>query len=132
MAVHRREGSKTARVRARVAIACLVALHSIAPGEALAHGDTIRVAFSGVRPERLVVVAGTTVHFHNANASGSPVTVVIGEGESRVESPVLGRAEGWHHTFDTPGEYRFHVKEYPSREGVVVVAPAPDSDDGSS
>lgn len=100
---------------------------TVAAGPALAHGDTIRVSYSAVRPGRLVVAPGTTVHFHNANSSGAPCTVVIGDGDDAVESPPLGRAEGWHYTFESPGEYRFHVKEYPSRTGVVVVAAAPAS-----
>jgi plastocyanin len=98
---------------------------TVAAGLALAHGDTIRVSYSAVRPGRLVVATGTTVHFHNANSSGAPCTVVIGDGDEAVESPPLGRAEGWHYTFESPGEYRFHLKEYPSRTGVVVVAAPP-------
>jgi plastocyanin len=91
-------------------------------GPVYAHGDTIRVSYSAVRPARLVVEAGTTVHFHNANASGAPCTVVFDDGSTT--SPPLGRAEGWHHTFEAPGEYPFHLEEYPSRTGrVVVVAP---------
>lgn len=93
------------------------------PPSGLAHGDTVRVSYASVKPERLVVKVGTTVHFHNANASGAPCTIVFSDGTTK--SPALGRAEGWHHTFDQPGEYDFELVEYPSRKGVVVVvAPA--------
>ena len=57
----------------RVAIGTLCSLTLLANTErALAHGDTIRLSYARVQPERLVVVAGTTVHFHNANQSGAP------------------------------------------------------------
>jgi len=90
-----------------------------APPAAFAHGDTVRVGYGSIRPERLVVVVGTTVHFHNANASGATCTVVF-DGDA-VRSPALGRAEGWHHTFETPGEFHFQLAEMPSRQGVIVV-----------
>ncbi len=101
-------------------LACLTGIAlCTAPALVLAHGDTVRVAYSSVRPARLVVKAGTTVHFHNANASGAPCTIVFGD--EATQSPMLGRAEGWHHTFDSPGEYAFHLSEYPSQKGVIVV-----------
>ena len=94
-------------------------------GYALAHGDTIRVSYARVQPERLVVIAGTTVHFHNANQSGAPCTVVIGEGEAK--RPALGRADGWHYTFETAGTFSFFIEEFPSRSGTVIVSPGPKS-----
>jgi plastocyanin len=101
-------------------VAIVLCVH---PSFAMAHGDTVRVSYASVAPERLVVKVGTTVHFHNANASGAPCTIVFADGTTK--SPALGRAEGWHHTFDEPGEYDFQLAEYPSRKGVVVVvAPA--------
>jgi len=89
-------------------------------GEAVAHGDTIKVSYAAVRPEKLIIKAGTTVHFHNANASPKVCTIVFDEGG--LESPALARAEGWHYTFEKPGQYTFHLKELPSRTGVIVVA----------
>jgi plastocyanin len=108
-----------------LAFAAAIGLLALAAGHAVAHGDTIRVSYAAVRPERLVIGAGTTVHFHNANSSGAPVTIVLGAGDAAVRSPVLGRAEGWHHTFDLAGEHPFHVAESPSRTGLVVVVTAP-------
>lgn len=86
---------------------------------AKAHGSTIRVAWSGIQPRTLTVRAGTEVHFHNANSSGSPCTVVSEDGS--FESPTLGRAEGWHHIFAEPGTFAFHLKEQAGATGVVVV-----------
>jgi plastocyanin len=36
-------------------------------------------------------------------------------------SPTLGRAEGWHHTFETPGRFDYHLSEQPSAKGRIVV-----------
>lgn len=113
--------SRLRRAAGLFALATCVGLGS--PHPAVAHGNTIRVSYRGVKPVRLVVVAGTTVHFHNANSSGAVCTVVI-DGDI-AESPPLSRSEGWHFTFDSPGEYHFFVKEYPSRTGEVVVVAAP-------
>lgn len=88
---------------------------------ALAHGPTVRVSYSGITPPRLVVAVGTTVHFHNANSGGGVCTVVTEGGAW--ESPPLGRSEGWHHTFEEPGTFEFHVKEFSSAKGTLVVAP---------
>ena len=92
---------------------------------ALAHGDTIRLSYARVQPERLVVVAGTTVHFHNANQSGAPCTVIVEE--AKAQSPVLGRAEGWHYTFANAGRFSFFIEQFPSRSGKVIVTPDPKS-----
>ena len=92
---------------------------------ALAHGDTIRLSYARVQPERLVVFAGTTVHFHNANQSGAPCTVIVEE--AKAQSPVLGRAEGWHYTFENAGTFSFFVEQFPSRSGKVIVTPDPKS-----
>ena len=113
----------TAFLRPLVLATVLAACLPLAASTAQAHGDTIRLSYAAVRPERLTVPAGTTVHFENANASGSPITVVVGDGVAR--SPVLGRAEGWHYTFESPGEHRFVVEEAPSRTGVVIVLTPP-------
>lgn len=112
-------------VRGRLGLSALLGLALLVGGAppVQAHGDTVRVSYRAVQPKRLVVEAGTTVHFHNANSSGAVCTVVFDD--ALAESPPLGRAEGWHHTFDTPGEFRFVVKEYPSRTGLIVVIARP-------
>ena len=92
-----------------------------ATSAALAHGPTVRVAYSGVRPSTLSIEAGSTVHFVNSNASGGICTVVAEDGS--FESPPMGRSEGWHYTFEEPGTYRFRVKEMSGKSGTIVVAP---------
>jgi plastocyanin len=94
-----------------------VLLGAAAP--ALAHGPTVRVAWAGVQPPALTVEAGATVHFHNANSGAGACTLVADDGAFR--SPPLARGEGWHHTFATAGRFAFHVEEYPSARGEVVV-----------
>lgn len=100
----------------RLACAALLLLWA---GPASAHGPTVRVAWSGLKPATLTVRAGTTVHFHNANSSGSPSTVVADDGS--FSSPTLGRAEGWHYTFEAPGSFDYHLSEQPSAKGRIVV-----------
>jgi len=100
----------------RLACAALLLLWA---GPATAHGPTVRVAWSGLQPPALTVRAGTTVHFHNANSSGSPCTVVADDGS--FTGPTLGRAEGWHRTFETPGRFDYHLSEQPSAKGRIVV-----------
>lgn len=109
-----------------VAIGALFSLALLADTErALAHGDTIRLSYARIQPERLVVVEGTTVHFHNANQSGAPCTVIVEEPKAR--SPILGRAEGWHYTFARAGSFSFFIEQFPSRGGKVIVTPDPKS-----
>ena len=68
--------------------------------------------------------AGATVHFMNANASGALCTLVADDGS--LEGPAMTRAEGWHHTFEVPGTYRFHIKEMSGKTGTIVVGPRPE------
>jgi plastocyanin len=89
-------------------------------GVALAHGPTVSVSYSAVRPSSLAIAAGATVHFRNANGGGGPCTLFALDGS--FESPVITRSEGWHHTFDKPGRYAFRVKEMPHIEGLILVA----------
>jgi len=89
------------------------------PATARAHGPSVRVGYSGVRPAMLAIAAGTTVHFQNANSGDGPCTVVADDGSFR--SPTLARGEGWHHEFNEPGRHSFHIAEYGGVTGVIVV-----------
>ncbi len=102
------------------AIGTLAILLGVAP-QARGHGPTIRVSYSGVRPKQLAIPAGTTVHFKNANSGPGACTVVADDGS--FTSPPITRSEGWHYEFAEPGSYSFHVKEYDSARGVVLVGP---------
>jgi len=108
-------------------VGCLL-LGALCAPAASAHGPTVKVAYGGVKPTALTIRVGDTVHFHNHNASGSPCTVAARDGS--FESPTLGRGEGWHHTFETPGRFPFVVREFPSAAGAIVVVPA-DGDAGT-
>ena len=101
----------------------MLTLAAWVPFSADAHGPTVRVAYSGVRPRVVSIEAGTTVHFQNANASGAVCTIVADDGS--FESPPLSRAEGWHYTFDKPGSHAFHLKELAKSAGKIVVGPRP-------
>lgn len=100
---------------------------------ALAHGPTCAVSSTTVRPARLVVEVGDTVHFRNANSSGTPVTLLFEEApaaarpsaDEPLRSPTMGRAGDWHYTFEVAGEYRFVVEGLSAR-GAVTVVPASD------
>ncbi len=107
---------KASRLLLAAAGAALLVAVATAAG---AHGPTVKVSYSGVRPERLVVTTGSTVHFHNDNVGGGPCTVV-GEGEA-FESPTLAPREGWHFTFESAGTYAFRIKELSGVAGTIVV-----------
>lgn len=98
-------------------LALAVALAAAPP--AAAHGPTVRVSWSAVKPTKLTIRVGDTVHFINANASGSPCTVVADDGS--FESPTLGRAEGWHYTFEKAGTFSYQIQEMSNSRGTVVV-----------
>lgn len=123
----RRRSEHARRRRPRYGIAVglvLAALLGPLATAARAHGPTVRVGYSGVRPSQIAIEAGTTVHFHNANSGDGICTVVADDGS--FESPPLARGEGWHHEFTRPGRYAFHVKEYSSAAGVILVGESAD------
>lgn len=98
----------------------LLAAALVVPVASAAHGPTVALSYQSVRPATLTVRAGDTVHFRNANTGAGACTVVGDDGA--FESPTLGRAEGWHHTFEEPGVYGFALRESPSARGRIVVA----------
>ena len=89
---------------------------------ASAHGPTVQLSYGRVSPERLVIRAGETVHFHNRSTTARTYTV-RGEDDA-FTSPPLARGEGWHHEFPEPGSFAFVISEFPDMKGRVVVAPA--------
>lgn len=101
--------------------ACLLALllGLLLAGPALAHGPTIDVAYSGVRPRQLVVRVGDTVHFRNRNLGVGNCTLMTEEGEFGV--PPLPKGGDHHFTAETPGQIDFFVKEFPRARGTLIV-----------
>lgn len=102
-----------------LAILAFAFVPAAAPTAALAHGPTVQVSPSGVRPSQLAILAGDTVHFYNASSGGSVCTIAAEDGS--FESPPLQRAEGWHHTFDEEGVYAFTLLESSAVRGTIVV-----------
>ena len=101
----------------------LAAFVALAAARAGAHGPTVEVAFSQLRPKLLMIAAGDTVHFRPAG--GSPISLTVVSDDGQLESPTLGAA-GWHHTFETPGDFGFHLKENSaSRVRILVGEPRP-------
>lgn len=120
-------------LRTKPTRATAVAIALLAAPLAWAHGPTMQVSASSVRPAALVVEAGQTVHFRNTNRSSVPVVLrfeqapaeaLPAEGEP-LRSPAMGRAGDWHYTFEAVGEYRFVVEGFSAR-GSIQVVPASD------
>jgi len=91
----------------------------LATPAARAHGPSLDVSFSAFRPRQLTIAAGDTVHFRRAPGSDLPLTVAADDGS--FESPTLGRAEGWHHTFDEPGDFSIHLLENTATRARILV-----------
>jgi plastocyanin len=108
-------------------LALAVAGLLLAAGAARAHGPSVEASFSGLRPKLVTIAAGDTVHFRRAGGSQLALTLVSDAG--LFEGRVLD-AEGWHYTFETPGDYSFHLKENPSaRVRILVGPPRPEAPD---
>jgi len=110
--------------------AALVVGLGLAAVAARAHGPSVDASFSGFRPKHLTIAAGDTVHFRNAGGSDLALTIVADDGS--LESPTLPRAEGWHHTFDSPGDFVFHLKENTATKVRILVGEPrpPEAGDG--
>ena len=85
---------------------------------ALAHGPSVQLSYGRVSPLELTIRVGDTVHFRNANPGFGACTIV---GEA-LQGPTLAPGEGWHHTFEEPGVFPYHLKEYTSSKGRILVA----------
>lgn len=102
--------------RALPRLALIAAL--LVASTALAHGPTVHVSVGRVKPVQIAVAAGTTIHFHYRASSGT-CTLVADDGS--FESPTLAPGEGWHHAFETPGSFPYHVRENSAAKGTVLV-----------
>ena len=84
---------------------------------AFAHGPTVRVGYSGVRPPSVAVEVGGTVHFHN---EGATQVQVVGD-DGSFTSPALAGSTGWHHTFEQAGVFPYRVDPSNSATGKIIV-----------
>ena len=107
------------RIAAWAGVAVCLAASTLAL-DARAHGPTVKLSYSRVTPERLVIRAGQTVHFHNASRTARTFTLRAEDGS--IESPPLPRGEGWHHTFEEPGTFVFTAVERERLRCTIVVA----------
>jgi plastocyanin len=92
-------------------------------GVAHAHGPTIEISHSEMRPALLNLFAGTTVHFQNTVEM--PGGHVVVDTEGRIESPALEHpGDDWHYTFEEEGVYEIFVRQHPDAKARIVVVPA--------
>jgi plastocyanin len=110
--------------RTLATFAVLTGLLVAAP--APAHGVTVEVGHNRLSPAEVTVAVGQVVHFQNLDEMPGGHTIVADDGS--FASPGLAKGEGWHHTFEKPGVYPYHIKEHPTATGkVIVVEKLPES-----
>jgi plastocyanin len=78
----------------------------------------VRIEDFAFSPANIVVDVGTTITW--TNYDGAAHTVTSDEG-GVLDSPLFGKNKTFSHTFDTPGEYRYHCQPHPNMQGLVTV-----------
>ncbi len=100
----------------------LIGVLMLAAGTARAHGPTIEITHSEMKPALLNLFVGTTVHF--ANKVAMPGGHVVVDTEGRLESPPLEKpGDGWHYTFEEPGTYEVFLRQHPKARARINVVP---------
>ncbi len=90
--------------------------------EAVAHGPTVEISHTEMKPPLLNLFVGTTVHFNNTVAM--PGGHVVVDESGTLESPPLEKpGDGWHYTFDTPGTFEIYIEAHPKTRMRIVVVP---------
>lgn len=100
----------------------LLAVSSLLALPAQAHGPTIEISHSEMKPPLLNLFVGTTVHFSNTVAMPGG-HVVVDEGGTLESPPLEKPGDGWHYTFEEPGTYNVFVKQHPMAKAKIVVIP---------
>ena len=91
-------------------------------GVASAHGPTIEISHSELKPKLLNLYVGSTVHFQNTvNMPGGHV--IVDEGETLESPPLEKPGDGWHYTFEEEGTYEIFVRQHPKAKARIVVVP---------
>jgi plastocyanin len=95
------------------------------PGDASAHGPTIKIGHDELKPSLLNLFVGTTVHFSNTvEMPGGHVLVIDVDESGTIESPALEKpGDGWHYTFDREGTFEIYIKQHPTAKARIVVVP---------
>jgi plastocyanin len=88
---------------------------------AVAGVTQVRMENFAFTPANIVIDAGTTVTWTNYDSVAHTVT---SDGGGVLGSPLLGKNKTFSHTFDKPGEYRYHCTPHPNMQGLVTVRPA--------
>jgi plastocyanin len=78
----------------------------------------VRIENFAFAPANIVVDVGTTVTWTNDDVV--PHTVTSDDGDE-LDSELLNPGDTFSHTFDTPGEYRYHCTPHPNMQGLVTV-----------
>ncbi len=90
-----------------------------------AHGPTIKITHSEMKPPLLNLFAGQTVHFENTVSM--PGGHVVIDASGAIESPPLEKpGDGWHYTFEETGTYELRLKQHPKTTAKIVVVPKKD------
>lgn len=116
--------ASVARMACRARFA-LIATLLLVSGAASAHGPTIAITHSEMKPPLLNLFVGTTVHFDNKVVMPGG-HVVVDEGGTLESPPLEKPGDGWHYTFDEPGTYHVFVKQHPKARAKIVVIPKKD------
>jgi plastocyanin len=107
------------------ALGTLAAALCLVAGAAEAHGPTIEITHSEMKPALLNLFVGTTVHF--ANMVSMPGGHVVVDTQGRIESPPLEEpGDGWHYTFEEVGTYEVYVRQHPKARARINVVPKKD------
>jgi plastocyanin len=94
------------------------------PAVARAHGPTIEITHSEMKPSLLNLYVGTTVHF--VNTVEMPGGHVVVEKNGRFEGPPLEHeGDDWHYTFEEEGVFEIFIKQHPGAKARIVVVPRP-------
>jgi plastocyanin len=115
--------ARSIRVAAALAVAALAAAtHPAAAARAAETEVKIEVQIDNFTfaPQRIVVQAGTTVTW--TNADDAPHTVV--STTKRFKSGALDTTDKFSFTFATPGTYEYFCSLHPHMTGIVVVEAA--------
>jgi plastocyanin len=102
----------------------IAVLGVVGAGAAHAHGPTVEISHSELKPALLNIYVGTVVHFTNTVAM--PGGHVIVDEAGTLESPPLEKpGDDWHYTFEKEGTYELYVRQHPAAKMRIVVVPKP-------
>jgi len=81
--------------------------------------DAVKIDNFSFEPAAIVVKAGTTVTWTNAD----DIPHTIAQNDKQFKSPPLDTDDHWSFTFTTPGEYHYFCSLHSRMVGTVIVQP---------